>query len=74
MVEHEICKGCQWNHYPLCYGTKMYDGKYMNIENLKPLFKCGQKDEDTMTDFSIKPQTKLEDLETRLKVLEDAKG
>ena len=60
MTEHKICKGCPYNHYPECYGTKMFDGNYMNIENLKEVFECGQKEESELFDFSIKRKTPLE--------------
>jgi len=74
MVEHEVCIGCQWNKYPLCEGTKMADGKFMNIENLKPNFQCGQKDVVELTDFSIVKKSDLElridDLELRIAELE----
>lgn len=74
MVEHEVCIGCPYNQYPLCYGTKMFDGNYMNIENLKGGFKCGQKDELELKDFSIKKKStldlKIEELEARIIELE----
>ena len=66
MTEHEVCKDCSYNHYPLCYGTIMFDGNYMNIENLREGFECGQKDKE-MTDFSIVKKT---DLELKIDVLE----
>lgn len=59
-MENKICKGCPYNHYPECYGTKMFDGNYMNIENLKEVFECGQKEESELFDFSIKRKTPLE--------------
>lgn len=75
MTEHKICKGCKYNRYPLCYGTKMYDGEYMNIENLKESFNCGQKDEPELTDFSIKTKSELElrieELELKINKLEE---
>ena len=67
-MEHKICIGCQWNRYPECYGTIMGDGNYMNIENLKEGFECGQKDDIEVTDFSIKIKS---DLELRVEVLEE---
>ena len=70
MVEHEICKGCKWNNYPECYGIIMDNGSYMNIEHLRPEFKCGQKDKDLAFDFSIRTKTKLEELEERIDELE----
>ena len=75
MTEHEICKGCRWNDYPNCLGTKMFDGEFMNIENLKPGFSCGKKDELEMKDFSFKPKSeselKMEELEARILELEE---
>lgn len=68
----KICDGCPWNRYPICEGTKMEDGRFMNIENLKPLFECGQKDIAVMSDFTIK-KTELELLKERVEVLENAK-
>jgi len=74
MTEHEICKGCRWNKYPVCEGMKMFDGNYMTIENLRKEFQCGQKDSSMMVDFSIKQKTadqlKIEELEARLAILE----
>lgn len=58
MVEHEVCVGCQYNQYPECYGTKMTDGNYMNIENLSVGFICGQKYKLRLMDFSSKRKTK----------------
>ena len=69
-MEHKICKDCQYNNYPACTGTKMPSGLFMNIENLKPSFQCGQKDTDKMTDFSIIVKSELE---FRVEVLEAAK-
>ena len=73
MTEHEICKGCIFNKYPLCEGTKMEDGTFMNISNLNVVFECGQKDKE-MTDFSIKYKSelelKIEELEARIIELE----
>lgn len=52
----------------------MHDGNEMNIENLKPSFQCGKKDDDDITDFSIKIKSALElkviELENKLKLLE----
>jgi len=74
MVEHKTCKGCPYNHYPLCYGTIMLDGSYMNIENQKECFQCGQKDKE-VTDFSIEKKSELElrveELETKINSLEE---
>ncbi len=75
MVEHEICKGCKFNKYPLCEGTKMFDGNYMNIENLNDGFVCGQKDKSELTDFSTVKKSslelKVEELESRINTLEN---
>ena len=75
MTEHKICKVCKWNKYPLCEGTKMFDGEFMNIEKLKPGFKCGQKDLPDVKDFSIKTKTelelKVEMLENKINELEE---
>ena len=68
MTEHKVCKGCRWNKYPECLGTIMMDGIFMNIENLKIGFECGQKEDDKMMDFSIKPKS---DLELRVEALEE---
>jgi hypothetical protein len=52
----------------------MGDGNYMNIENLKESFNCGQKDESELIDFSIKVKSDLEvlveDLKARIETLE----
>lgn len=60
MTENKICKGCKYNNYPTCKGTIMDDGNEMNIENLSSNFRCGQKDMDNITDFSIKVKSELE--------------
>lgn len=74
MTEHEICKGCRWNSYPECLGTKMFTGEFMKIDNLKSGFRCGQKDESKAMDFSIKIKSDLEliieDLKARIIELE----
>ena len=67
-IMHIVCKGCKWNNYPTCNGL-IFDGIPMNIENLKPLFICGTKDEDTSAEF--KPtksilETKITDLENEV--------
>jgi len=71
---HKICKDCKFNKYPLCEGTKMKDGNFMNIEKLKENFQCGQKEEAELMDFSIKKKTpeqlKIEELEARILELE----
>ena len=46
----------------------MFDGSYMNIENLRPGFECGQKDELITTDFSIIVKSALE---LRVEALEE---
>lgn len=63
MTEHKECKECQWNKYPLCEGTVMPTGKFMNIEYLTVGFNCGKK----FTDHSIKVKS---DLELRVEKLE----
>lgn len=76
MPEHKVCKGCRWNGYPICLGTILDSGNNMNIENLRPGFQCGQKENSVINDLSIKIKLeldlKLEDIEARIKVLEDA--
>lgn len=73
-MENKICIGCKFNKYPICLGIKMYDGKFMNIENLSNDFMCGQKDYSEITDFSnIKKSVldlKINSLENRIKELE----
>lgn len=71
-MEHKTCKGCKWNNYPTCKGTIMDNGNEMNIENLRPIFKCGQKDLDIIADFTPK-KTRLEVLEERIIELEKLK-
>ena len=69
---HKTCKECQYNSYPICTGTIMKNKSNMNIENLKPNFKCGQKDQIEITDFSIfKTQDEeITELKSRIEVLE----
>lgn len=75
MTEHKICKGCKFNNYPECHGTIMDNGSYMNIENLKPMFQCGQKDELELTDFSIEVKSKVElELEDLQEQINELKG
>lgn len=38
----------------------MEDGSEMNIEKLRSGFQCGQKDDNNITDFSIKFKSDLE--------------
>ena len=75
MTEHEVCKGCRWNNYPICLGTKMFDGNFMNIERMRHGFNCGQKDLLEAKDFSIhvksETELKIEELEARLLELEN---
>ena len=68
----ELCKGCKWNNYPYCNGSKDFDGNFMRIDNLRPIFMCGQKDNNIVYDFSIIEKTKLELLEERIEILENA--
>lgn len=72
IVEHKICVGCQYNSYPVCRGTIMPAGNEMNIENLKPNFKCGQKTSAEIKSFVKvdKIQDKLNELENRIQELE----
>ena len=72
MTEHKICKGCFYNHYPECYGTK-YDGNYIKIDNLREGFECGQKNESKMFDLTPKKsdlELRMEELEEKTKDLE----
>ena len=73
-MENKMCKGCRWNHYPDCYGTKMFSGNYMKIDALKEGFECGQKDDLELTDFSIVKKSelelKIEELEAKIRILE----
>ena len=75
MSEHKICVGCTWNKYPECLGFKMFSGEFMNIENLRPTFNCGQKDNIELTDFSIVKKSelelRLEELEQKIAILEE---
>lgn len=74
MPEHKVCKECYWNDYPHCLGTIMEDGSYMNIENLKPGFNCGQKELLIPADFTIRKKSdlelKIDELESRIEELE----
>ena len=75
MSEHKVCKDCRWNKYPSCLGFKMFSGEFMNIENLRPTFNCGQKDNIELTDFSIVKKSELElrveELEQKIAILEE---
>ena len=75
MTIHKECLGCKWEDFPYCKGTKMFDGGFMNIENLSPNFDCGKKNEDEIMDLSYIPKTqqelKIEELENRIKILEN---
>lgn len=77
MTKNKICENCQYDHYPLCYGTIMENGLYMNIENIRAGFECGQKDILELKDFSIKIKSDLElkvdELEEKIRVLEEVK-
>jgi len=70
MTEHKICKDCKWNNYPECKGTIVGNGTFMNIENLKEGFQCGQKDDDIPMDFSIKKKSEFELLKEKVLELE----
>lgn len=50
MTENKTCKGCKWNAYPICNGTILENGDKMRIDNLRPVFNCGVKDMDTISD------------------------
>lgn len=72
-IEHKKCKGCKWNKYPVCIGIIMSTGNFMNIENLRSIFQCGQKERDIVDDLTPKKsvlELKLESLENRLIELE----
>ena len=74
MTEHKICKGCRWNKYPLCEGTVMNNGKFMNIENLEKGFECGQKDNLEVSDLIPKKtelELRIDALEERINTLEE---
>ena len=61
-------------------GIIMYLGNFMNIEHLKPSFRCGQKDALEVDDLSIKKsdlelrvgglETKVNELEAKVNELE----
>ena len=72
----EICVGCQWNHYPECYGTILEDGSYLNIEKGIDVrvFECGVKFRDTPINMSIKPKTleeRIIEIEEKVLILEE---
>jgi hypothetical protein len=69
MTEHEVCKGCQHNKYPICEGTTMEDKTKMNIENLHEEFDCGVKNMPNGVDLSFKLLTKDEELEAEIENL-----
>lgn len=71
IVEHEVCKGCKWNNYPICNGTIMPDGEFMNIENLNPGFQCGVKDMESIKDYSIRTKSEVEEIKEKMAELED---
>lgn len=74
MTEHETCKGCKWNKYPLCEGTIVGDGEFMNIEKLRPTFRCGVKDLAEVKDYTIIKKSalelRIEELEAKIIELE----
>lgn len=72
MTEHETCKGCQWNDYPLCTGTKI-DDTFMKIDKMRPNFRCGQKEEREVKEHQLNPKSRLELLEERIKALEEVR-
>lgn len=67
----KLCDGCKWNKYPECIGSIMLDGSWMNIENLTSAFSCGVKDSLTVIDHRPQISTIIEDLESRIEVLEE---
>ncbi|TFG23931.1 MAG: hypothetical protein EU529_05895 [Promethearchaeota archaeon] len=45
---NETCIGCRWNNFPFCEGTIIKVGleeRKMRIDKLRPIFRCGQKNE-----------------------------
>ncbi len=73
MTEHELCKGCKWNNYPICDGS-IFDNVKMDISNLDDDFKCGQKYEDLVDDqpaFQDTQKIRIEELEARILELEN---
>ena len=79
MVELKICKGCNWNHYPECQGKIDEDGSFEKIDNLVKSYVCsGFRDTlETHSDVPIIIKTelelKVEELEEKVRALEDAK-
>lgn len=74
-MEHEVCKGCKWNNYPLCNGT-IVDGIKMNIEKLNIGFQCGVKDRESPYIYSKIPQKsdlelKIEELQNQINKLKE---
>ena len=63
--EHKTCINCKWNKYPICEGTIMFEGVFMNIENLRTNFKCGVKDKEIPIDLSSQ-KTKTDILEEEI--------
>lgn len=77
IIEHKVCIKCRWNNYPECTGIIMYLGNFMNIEHLKPGFRCGQKDALEVDDLSIKKsdlELRIETLEAKVNELETKEG
>jgi len=74
MTEHKTCKGCKWNNYPYCNGLILHNGEYMKIDDKKPSFECGLKEDISITDLSIVKKSELElkinELEQRIAELE----
>ena len=74
MAEHEVCKDCRWNNYPICNGIKMEDDTLMNIENLRPLYSCVIKFQEEGMGFiknKSEYELKIKEIEDRISVLEN---
>lgn len=72
--EHPGCKGCQWNKYPECYAKIEKDGTYFRIDNLVKSYWCNGIDKvyDDSIEGKSELELKIELLETRIEVLENA--
>ena len=73
MVEHKICKGCNWNNYPLCNVSFIEENIKMRIDNLKPAFECGIKKSGVIDILYIKElslKEEISDLKARILKLE----
>lgn len=74
MSENKLCVGCQWNGFPICNGRIGFNGEFERIDYLRPGFICGQKDRLEVDDLTPPKSTttKLEELESRINILENA--